>query len=222
MIKHISFDFWLTLFRPNPLFRTKRAAFIKNCFHPESSVTDIVQCISAQDKIFDNKNQEEDTKIPAVEMFRTVLEKLNILSDDLQRDATTLINRSNQLFLEYPPEPLNDHVPSILEKLVSMGITLSIGSNTGFVEGETLRIFLQQKGLFNYFSFCIFSDEIKSSKPSARFFNAILNQSQQPKQQILHIGDNPVADAMGAAQFGFQYLLIANQDYSFDDIGAKL
>jgi putative hydrolase of the HAD superfamily len=212
----------MTLFRPNPLFKMKRGAFIKDCFHLELSVADIEQCISTQDKIFDKKNQDEDTKISAMEMFRIVLEKLNIHSIDLQRDAKTLTCRSNQLFLEYPPEPLNDHISSILEKLVSMGITLSIGSNTGFVEGETLRVFLQQKDLLKYFSFCVFSDEIQSSKPSVRFFNAILKQSQLPKQQILHIGDNPVTDVNGAAKFGFKYLLITNQDYSFDDIRAKL
>jgi putative hydrolase of the HAD superfamily len=222
MIKHISFDFWQTLFHSNPIFRKKRAEFIKTYFNLGMSVSEIEQLIIEQDKIFDKRNEIEDTKLPALDMFQNIVDSLNCLTKKLQQDTEKLLEMSNQLFLENPPELLNEQIPNILEELVSSGITLSIGSNTGFVEGKILRQLLQSLGILKHFSFCIFSDEIKSSKPSARFFNAILEKTNLPKSQILHIGDNPAADAAGAESFGFKHLLITNQNYTIDDIRAKL
>ncbi|MDR1542929.1 MAG: hypothetical protein LBS50_00675 [Prevotellaceae bacterium] len=152
MIKHISFDFWQTLFCSNPIFRKKRAEFIKTYFNIDKSVSEIEQLIIEKDKIFDKQNEVEDTKLPALDMFQSIVENLNVLSKNIQQDAEKLLEASNQLFLENPPKLLNEQIPDILEKLVSSGITLSIGSNTGFVEGKTLRQLLQNLGILKYFS----------------------------------------------------------------------
>ena len=224
MIKHVSFDLWQTLIRPNPDFRIKRAKIIAERYNIKNkTLTEIIQFIVEQDKLIDRQNETNDTKMPAIEMYEFVLRQMNVSSSrSIPEEAGFLLNTSNELFLEFPPELLNPQIPDILHSLKSKGIMLSIGSNTGFVEGNILKKLLEKSGILHYFSFLVFSDEIKSSKPSARFFRQILEKSAFPQSQILHIGDNPTADYQGAIDFGFDALLITHPNYTIDDICAKL
>lgn len=224
MIKHVSFDLWMTLIRPNPDFRIKRAEFIVEKLQPQNKNTeDIIQLIVEEDKKFDRHNETEGTKIPAMKMYSTVLEKMNIeSSNSVSYNAEYLMNKSNELFLEYPPAFLNQQIPHILKTLKDSGLTLSIGSNTGYVEGEVLRILLQKMNILQYFSFLVFSDEVKTSKPSGEFYRHVWKNTTLDKSQILHVGDNQVSDYQGAVDFGFKALLITDANYTINDIRAKL
>ena len=224
MIKHVSFDLWQTLIRPNPVFRVKRAEIIAGRYNLKNkTVAEIIQFIVEQDKLIERQNWTKDEKMPAIEMYKFVLQQMNAVSaESITEEAGFLLTASNKLFLEFPPEFLNPQIPDILYSLKNRGLTLSIGSNTGFVEGTVLRNLLEKSGILHYFSFFIFSDEINSSKPSARFFRQLWKKSAFPKSQILHIGDNNLADYQGAFDFGLNALLITNPNYTIDDICAKL
>jgi putative hydrolase of the HAD superfamily len=223
-IKHISFDLWMTLIRSNSVFRKKRAEFIAETFNPKNmNIAEIEQSIIDCDKEFDKYSEIEHKKIPAKKMFRTALEKMKVSkSENIEQDAEYLLNTSNKLFLEFPPHFLNDRIPKMLSELKMSGFTLSIGSNTGFAEGVILRRLFQKLDILKYFSFLVFSDEIKISKPSAKFFQYILDNTTLSKAEILHVGDNPMADYKGSMDFGFKSLLITNQNYSTDDIRAAI
>ncbi len=223
MIRHISFDLWMTLIRSNPDFRKKRAEIIAEKFNPQSkSVEEIIQLIVDTDKNFDRYNETRNTKIPAIKMYSAILKKLGIHPDAIRHDADFLMNVSNDLFLEYPPLLLNDHIPATLQALKDSGMMLSIGSNTGFIEGNTLKSLLQKLGILHYFSFLIFSDEVEMSKPSAGFYMRIWENTTLQKSEILHVGDNIVNDYQGAIDFGLNALLLTDTNYSFDDIRTKL
>ena len=99
---------------------------------------------------------------------------------------------------------------------------LNLSSNTGFIEGETLRTTLANMGILQYFDFLIFSDEINASKPSSHFFQHVYDHIDVPKKAVLHIGDNPKADYQGAKNFGFNALLITDPNYTINDIRTKL
>ncbi|MDR2476067.1 MAG: HAD family hydrolase [Bacteroidales bacterium] len=223
-IKHISFDLWMTLIRSNPDFRRKRAEFIAEKFHLKNkNIDNIIQLIVAEDKKFDHYNETKNTKIPAICMYTAILKEMEISSSNaLADDAEYLLNMSNELFLEYPPTLLNSRIPEILATLQDSGLTLSIGSNTGFVEGNVLRILLQKMNILQHFSFLVFSDEIKISKPAAEFYRHIWKNTLLDKSQILHVGDNPAIDYQGAVDFGFNALLLTDINYSLNDIKAKL
>ena len=168
-------------------------------------------------------NATEHKKVPAKEMFCAALEKMNLSnSGNIEQNAEYLLDMSNKLFLEFPPHFLNDRIPEMLNELKTSGFTLSLGSNTGFAEGVVLRKLFEKLDILKYFSFLVFSDEIKISKPSAKFFQCILDNTTLSKSEILHVGDNPIADYKGATDFGFQSLLITNQNYSIDEIRTML
>jgi putative hydrolase of the HAD superfamily len=137
-------------------------------------------------------------------------------------DAIRLKQMSDALFLQHLPAFLNQDIINILRILKADGFILSIGSNTGFIEGDILRKLLQKFSIADYFSFMIFSDEINMSKPSAGFYQHVWEKTHLQKHEILHVGDNPVNDYRGALEFGFNALLITNQNFSIDDIKAKL
>jgi putative hydrolase of the HAD superfamily len=222
MIKHISFDLWLTLISSDPSFKGKKAELIADIVHPEGmNVGQIEILMREQDKIFDRYNEIYQTKIPAKDMYLQLLRKMNVKNAAVNI-AENLMNRSNELLMSYMPRLLNDNIPQMLDRLQSDGITLSISSNTGFVEGKILRIILKRLNVLQYFSFLIFSDEVQTSKPSAKFFQHIYGQLQIPKTCILHIGDNRKTDYQGALNFGFKALLLKKSNYSIDDIKAAL
>jgi putative hydrolase of the HAD superfamily len=223
MIKHISFDLWMTLIRSNPDFRKKRAEIIAKKFNPgNKNVEEIIQLIIDTDKNCDRYNESRNTKIPAVKMYSAILKKMGIPSVAIQHNADLLMNISNELFLEYSPLLLNSHIPDTLKTLKDSGLNLSIGSNTGFIEGNILKSLLDKLNILHYFSFLIFSDEMKMSKPSARFYLRIWENTTFHKSEILHVGDNPINDYQGAVDFGFNALLLTDTNYSFDDIRTKL
>jgi putative hydrolase of the HAD superfamily len=224
MIQHISFDLWLTLIKSNPLFKRKRAELITAYFHPRNmNVEQIDMLIRHKDKIFDRYNEMYGTKIPAKYMYLNLLQSIDSQSHRVDiDDALWLMQRSNELFMDYPPQLLHGQIPDILRNLQSETKTLNIGSNTGYMEGEILRKVLKKTGIYDFFTFFVFSDEIQTSKPSAAFFQTILDKAGVPKSNILHVGDNLKTDYQGAVNFGFDALLITNSNYMFNDIKSKL
>ncbi|TXI99601.1 MAG: phosphoglycolate phosphatase, partial [Chryseobacterium cucumeris] len=97
------------------------------------------------------------------------------------------------------------------EDIKNQGKTINILSNTGFIKGKTMRKFLIHENLDQYIDFHIYSDEINCSKPNPLIFQEVKNKIKDqdlPMHQILHIGDNPVADYQGAKNFGFSAHLL--------------
>lgn len=224
MIKHISFDLWLTLIKSHPQFKRKRAEMIADKYNTKGlDLTQIEDFIRLLDKKVDKHNETTGGKIPAREMYYRILKETCKDSDEALQDmAQSLEKASNILFQEYKPILLNGNIIPILEWLRSNDYTINLSSNTGFIEADTLRIVLADIGLLPFFSFCIFSDEVEASKPSPVFFQEVYNKAGLAKQEILHVGDNPLTDYKGAKDFGFEALLITEKDYTLNDIKKRL
>jgi putative hydrolase of the HAD superfamily len=224
MIQHISFDLWLTLIKSHPLFKRKRAELIADGFHPKNmNVEQIDSLIRQKDKIFDRHNEMFGSKLSAKQMYLHVLRNMDSISHNVTvSDAEWLMDQANELLMEYTPQLVNEQIPDMLNSLQSEMKGLNIGSNTGFIEGKALRRILKKMGLYDFFSFFVFSDEVQSSKPSARFYEHILNGAKETKSDILHVGDHLKNDYHGAENFGFKALLITNSNYTLNDIRTNL
>jgi putative hydrolase of the HAD superfamily len=179
--------------------------------------------IRRKDKIFDRHNEIYGTKIPAAYMYLDVLRSIDALSHEVDiDDAIWLMHRSNELLMDYPPQLVNEQIPDILHHLHSATEGMNIGSNTGYMEGEVLRKVLKRLGIYEFFTFFVFSDEIQASKPSSVFFRTIFDRVGVSKSDILHIGDNLKTDYHGAIDFGFEALLITDSNYTIHDIKSRL
>ena len=224
MIKHISFDLWFTLIKSHPEFKERRAKFLQKEFNPFGySAKKIMEIVQSVDKVSDRLNEINGKKVPAEWMYRRILHKLGYDPNDVKDDVCTKIKlKVNELFMTYPPDFLNGSVQPILQTLKDEGYRLNISSNTGFIEGTTIVATLKSLNIFEYFEFCIFSDEIRLSKPSPRFFEKVFEQTSFEKWEVLHVGDNFKADYEGAVNYGFKALHINNQQYTINDIKRHL
>ncbi len=224
MIKHISFDLWLTLIKSHPEFKEKRARFLKNEFNPKGlSVGDIMGIVQKTDIVSDRLNEITGLKVPTDQMYRRILIQLG----NAQKSVTDILlsqikSRVHELFMANLPGFLNNSIHSMLQTLKNEGFTMNISSNTGYIEGSTIVETLRELDISEYFVFCIFSDEIGASKPSIRFFSEVFEKVKVEKTEVLHVGDNFKADYKGALKFGFNALHIKNQQYTINDIKRSL
>lgn len=223
-IKNISFDLWMTLIRSHPEFKLKRAELIADTFNLKNiSPKEIDSFIRSVDNVFDRYNMISGKKMSANKMYQNLLERLVPMETSVTLDiAISLRKKADDLFGQYQPVFLNENIPQILSQLKEEGYVLNLSSNTGFIEGETLRTTLANMDILDYFDFLIFSDEINASKPSSHFFQHVYDHIDVAKDAVLHIGDNPKADYQGAKNFGFNALLITDPNYTINDIRTKL
>jgi putative hydrolase of the HAD superfamily len=224
VIKHISFDLWLTLIKSHPEFKEKRAEFLKKEFNPNAnSISEIKEIVQETDKICDRLNEMSGRKVPVEAMYRRILLKLGynheLITDDLLYKIKLHVN---DLFMNFQPIFLNNSILSMLRFFKKDGYNLSISSNTGYIEGNVLTATFSNLNIASYFEFCIFSDEIGASKPSSLFFDKVFDRISAEKEEVLHIGDNYKADYEGAMRYGFKALHINNQHYTINDIKRHL
>jgi putative hydrolase of the HAD superfamily len=103
-------------------------------------------------------------------------------------------------------------------------------SNTGFILGQTLNKMFEQNfkihvpglNLNHIFSYKLYSDEIGVSKPHSGAFRAMKTEARQRhsvmSHEILHVGDNPFADEMGAKRAGCDAYLINSNSNKIQDL----
>lgn len=224
MVHHLSFDLWLTLIRSNPQFKKRRAEFIADRYNPlglsSILVFNIIQNI---DRASDRKNEISGKKDATESMYCSILNELGydalLINDNLLTEIKLQIN---ELFYEYQPSLLNDHIIKMLIRLKRDGFLMNISSNTGFIEGHCLVKSSYLAELFSFFDFLVFSDEINASKPSSEFYEYVWRKTKVEKNEIIHIGDNFSADFIGAKNFGFNALLIENSNYSIELIKREI
>ncbi|MES2733652.1 MAG: HAD family hydrolase [Bacteroidota bacterium] len=222
-LKHISFDLWLTLIKSNPLFKPLRNDLLIECFgidHPPALVSERVnQC----DRFLNIINEQVGRNVHTYEILLIVLERLDVNIQEVSVEQLEhYYLRMEELFFRYHPVLIATETSHILAGLQSKGITLNILSNTGFIQGRTLRKLLAQLDIGQCFSFQLYSDEMGYSKPSAQAYHCLLeslsHQTSINKEAILHIGDNRIADYEGAIKFGIQAQLINSNGISLGNL----
>ena len=168
-----------------------------------------------------------------IDSFPDFLEKWNEYNESLwekyrngEIDKLTLRNMRFRLTLEYfglsgqyPADSMNTEYMRIcphkgllcegaielLDYLVSKKYRLSIISN-GF--SLTQRTKLESSGLSGYFEKVFTSEWAGSSKPKPVIFRKAFSSLNAPKSRSIMIGDDPVSDIKGAANFGIDQIMV--------------
>jgi putative hydrolase of the HAD superfamily len=96
-----------------------------------------------------------------------------------------------------------DTIP-VLQNLKQRGIRLGIISNFDC----RLYTILDLLGLTHFFEHILISTQVGADKPSRRIFDAAVGRFAVQPFQILHVGDEAVADGEGATNAGLQSLVI--------------
>lgn len=209
---HFSFDLWLTLIKSHPEFKAKRVELFSSFFEVNKPIDEVAKVVKYYDDLCNTINEVIGGNVDTFEIYLLILNSLNIDLKQLNRDKLNeFYQKSEDLFLEYKPVVIFENLHQFFDEIKNQGKTISILSNTGFIKGTTMRKFLINENLDQFIDFHIYSDELKISKPNPLVFqevkNLIKNQDLQ-MNQILHVGDNPIADYKGAKDFGFNAHLL--------------
>lgn len=227
-IKHFSFDLWFTLIRSNPEFKEQRAIYFYKHYNVYNRPLEEVKQIFRQvDEMCNNINQVTGKNIDTDEMCLMVI---HLLNGDLSHfgtiDSHKMYDDMEQILFSFIPVLYDENTKATLEEVKSReGVTTNILSNTAFIKGRTLKVLLDHLEISQYIDFQIYSDEIGVSKPNPKIFNLLLNQLQTVKKydqiekfEILHVGDNVVADIEGAKHMGLSSYQINTNDNSIINI----
>ncbi|RLJ23563.1 putative hydrolase of the HAD superfamily [Chryseobacterium sp. 7] len=209
---HFSFDLWLTLIKSHPEFKAKRVELFSSFFNVDKPIEEVAKTVKYYDDLCNTINEVTGGNIDTFEIYLMILGALDVDVKLLNKEKLNeFYNKSEELFLEYKPVVIFENIHNFFEDIKNQGKTINILSNTGFIKGKTMRKFLIHENLDQYIDFHIYSDEINCSKPNPLIFQEVKNKIEDqdlPLDQILHIGDNPVADYQGAKNFGFSAHLL--------------
>jgi FMN phosphatase YigB (HAD superfamily) len=211
-MRHISFDFWNTIGKPNKVYARERSRLLSEVF--AVSLDEAKATYSKVKKALDHAAETEGVDHGREYNIAKLCEAFGKPDADQQfRDQLQV--EMDKLFAEHPPT-IDDALIAELDRAHKMGITLSIGSNTNFIEGQTILDHVIGRRI--PFAFSIFSDEVSCSKPNPDFFALIahhaglVNPLITSNRDIIHVGDNDICDCKGADAAGMRYLFTENAD----------
>jgi len=143
------------------------------------------------------KNQIEKSDL-RVNRFRDTFLEFGI-DDDI------LVNQFSDGYVELSPYQtiLFPNVINVLKELKSLNYKMHIITN-GFEEVQYIK--LKNSGLIDFFQTVVCSEEINSLKPSPKIFNHALKKANADLNNSVMIGDDYVADIIGAEKSGFKVL----------------
>ncbi|SEM66337.1 putative hydrolase of the HAD superfamily [Chryseobacterium taichungense] len=212
---HFSFDLWLTLIKSHPEFKAKRVELFSSFFDIQKPIDEVAKAVKYYDDLCNSINEVIGGNVDTFEIYLLILHALEV---DLKQVNKAQLNefyqKSEDLFLNYKPVVIFENLHKLFDEIKSQGKTINILSNTGFIKGKTMRKFLIGENLDQYIDFHIYSDEINCSKPDPKIFQEVKNLLKNQDldlHQILHIGDNPIADYKGAKDFGFNAHLLTHK-----------
>ncbi|SMP34984.1 HAD family hydrolase [Chryseobacterium profundimaris] len=209
---HFSFDLWLTLIKSHPEFKAKRVELFSSFFDVKKSIDEVAKVVKYYDDLCNSINEVIGRNVDTFEIYLLILHALEVDLKQINKDQLNeFYQKSEDLFLEYKPVVIFENLHQLFEEIKNQGKTINILSNTGFIKGKTMRKFLMNENLDQYIDFHIYSDETNCSKPNPKIFQEVKNRLKHRDlnlNQILHIGDNPVADYDGAKKFGFNAHLL--------------
>lgn len=192
-IKHLSFDLWGTLIKSNPDYRVKRNDLIKEVFgyiRPDQ--------ISTGKAFTDEFAENTGLQLPYEMIIALMLGSDSFMVRDnsnFLKEVDTFRTRNARLVLQYPPQLVSDYVMPLLVLLHSSGYTLSILSNTSVITGYQMMPVLDLLNIGKFFKFTLFSDICGFAKPNEKIYRTVWDNSPHTYKQILHVGDNPIADS---------------------------
>lgn len=204
----------MTLIRSHASYKAKRADLFRSFFSLEAFAPEKVAAVVREaDVLINNMNEITGRNVHTFEMYLLCLHLLGIDIKSVHPDKLEeFYSLSEALFFQYPPLPLYTDTTQLLAALQRQGITTNLLSNTGFIQGRTLRKLMTQWGWDTLFAFQLYSDETGCSKPDVQMFNRMLDKAAMlhtdlAPGEVWHLGDNQIADVQGAQRLGISATL---------------
>lgn len=219
---HLSFDLWSTLLKSNQAFKSARVDLFHRKYNANGISKDAISSIFSRVGLWGNAiNAKTGRSLSSEELYLLVLASMNGLDIGFSEiDMAHLYDETESLFLENHPVLYDSDTASVLRALYERGHKMNLLSNTAFIKGRTLRQLLRKLEIDHFFSFQLYSDELDCSKPSREIYETLFRSisgstgNSVGLKQIIHIGDNLLADIRGAESYGIRAIQINSNSKS--------
>ncbi len=205
----VSIDFWNTLVKGKTNGRERHHIRIKAIQKfarqqgKEIPEDRIIRAFSHVSEVFDEIWLGQQRTLTCPELLKIVADRLSLSFSE--EEFASLEETFEQSLLEAPPE-LADGVSKAVP-ILAQNHTLAVISDTMYTSGRTLRNYLKQKELADYFDSFVFSDETGYSKPNVKAFQTVMKSAGAVPENSTHIGDMEQTDIAGACNAGMQAIL---------------
>lgn len=206
----VSFDLWLTLIKSNstPSKATRAKALFDLLGLADVALDEFTKVVEDAEKTADALCEKGEMHYGPRERIELVTEHYGVAALS-KTQFVDFYSAQAQRFLNFPPELMRDDTLETLDRLARR-YTLACVSNTGFVNGTEMRPALEAIGLLGYFDIQLFSNEIGFNKPDPRIFRELLKRTACTPTEVVHIGDNFIADYNGAEAVGMCAIHVAD------------
>ncbi len=138
------------------------------------------------------------------ERVEEIAKNLKLQLTKEQKDKIVLY--FSEVSLELKP-PIREGVIDFIKLVASSEAKLVMISDTGYTKGTEMRKLLDFYGVFSCFDYFVFSDETGFAKPHEEPFKIVEKKfSNIAKDEMVHIGDNPLTDGAGAEKAGWSFI----------------
>ncbi len=209
-VQHVSLDIWNTLFKSNPEYAPIRARIFSKYLGISDEHAETLYKLA--DKMVGVSG------IPDNDALTRVIQLMNMAGQvRLDEDDVALLRMMlERAFINNAPQ-VDPAVVAKIKEMQDNGISFSVASNIGLMNGFVLTHLLRMQGL--HFQFEVFDADVGHSKPHKAMFEAIVRGCRKHLMfrdvalaEIIHIGDDPVCDA-GAGAIGMRYVIIDGPDH---------
>lgn len=206
----ISFDYWNTIGRSNATYSQARVDLLYRTFADglDMDLDGFRSVFSEVNNQVESLTEETGEHMGLDKRLTALCERLGVAAPDaatVDQVQTELEKLSEQ----FPAQLYSEWIPGLFERIKAAGIDTAIVTNTGMMSVRAVMRQIEIQGLSpDYF---LSSELTGATKPSHRAYQALLDMARdhhpdlQP-DQILHVGDNKLADYEGARAVGFAAL----------------
>lgn len=209
MIEGVTFDWWHTVAEtPWPDYdnrlRTLRVERIRDVLAAEGIVLEPDVLYAAYDQHTELlvRSWRDLVDLTAEEQMHAYLEFAGL--DATDDHLALALQEAFGAAIRTKPPILYPHIAQTLARLKREGVRVGLVSNTGRTWGRFLRPLQDELGIGKYFDARVFSDEVRTRKPSGEIFETALDALQLEPQTVVHIGDDVNADVEGAKALGMR------------------
>jgi len=144
----------------------------------------------------------EHRELPPDEQVRAFMQFAGLNQDDA--DVIAAVREAIHGAIVARPPPIFPDIERTLRSLSDRRVRIGLISNTGRSWGRYLTEVQNAAGIGPFFQTRIYSDDLRVRKPDPRIFEAALAGLNLPADEVVHIGDDVVADVAGAKAVGMR------------------
>jgi len=209
MIKGVTFDWWHTIAEtPWPDYdahmRKIRVERIREAFSDRGLVVEPETLYAAYDRHTELliEKWKEHVDLSGEEQLRAFLEFADLDATDADLLDALAASFGDAIRSKLPI--LYPHIGATLAALQRGGYRIGLISNTGRTWGRFLRPIQDDLGIGKFFDDRVFSDEVGIRKPEPPIFEQALSHLGLRPDEVVHVGDDLVADVGGSKGIGMR------------------